>query len=319
MRLLISKKFLFISVILAFSLEAKMISRTQVIMDTYITIWVDTKDKQSIDDAFRIFKNVDESLSSYNPLSPIYKLNLTKQVSLNPLTYKALSLSEKYYKQTYGYFDITVGSITKELFHFGEKERIPSNEELTSAYINFDALSFDRKYASIKQDVKVDLGGMGKGFGVDRVSDAFKAKCIIKARIAASGDIRCIGKCKIDIQNPFVDEALVSFTTLSTEMGISTSGNYNRYVDSVENNHLINPKLKRSQDKFVSITLISTIANSDLDAYATASSVMPTEVAFKFLDSLDLAYVILKSDGTLHISENISKFTQDLVVNYTRK
>ena len=59
---------------------------------------------------------------------------------------------------------------------------------------------------------------------------------------------------------------------------ISTSGNYRRYVQNSDYNHLINPKTRASQKTFASISLISDrYSNSDLDAYATAASVMPKQ------------------------------------------
>ncbi len=102
-------------------------------------------------------------------------------------------------------------------------------------------------------------------------------------------------------------------------MAISTSGNYNRYVKSTKNNHLINPKLKRPQDKFISITLISSMKNSDLDAYATTSSVMPLKKAYEFLDSLDLAYITMSSDGKLRFSANLMSKIKNLRMNDTAK
>ena len=130
------------------------------------------------------------------------------------------------------------------------------------------------------------------------------------ARVALSGDIRCLGVCEININNPFADEPLLHFFTTNEEMAISTSGNYNRFVGTEKNNHLINPKTKQSQNTFISITLISTLPNSDIDAYATAASVMPKELAYEFLDSLDVAYVVLESDRKLVVSENISLYVK---------
>ncbi len=128
--------------------------------------------------------------------------------------------------------------------------------------------------------------------------------------MVASGDIRCLGICPIEIHNPLSKTPLLSFTTKEPDIGISTSGNYNRYVKSKKNNHLINPKTKHSQNNFISITLISHLPNADLDAYATASSVMPKQKAYTFLDSLDLAYVVLESDKKKVVSKNIMIFTK---------
>ena len=284
-------------------------------MSTFITISAHEEDKRYIEDGFTIIKNVEISLSSYNPKAKVFLLNQDLQVELDEYTYEALKLAQKYYKQSDGYFDITIGSITKDLYKFGEDEIVATEKELQSAKVDFLALSFDKKRAFIKNGIKIDLGGMGKGFGVDRVAEYFLERDVKDATIAASGDIRCLGVCNIDVQNPFDDDILVSFESSKENLGISTSGNYNRYIDSVKNNHLINPKLKKSQDKFISVTLIGEISSSDLDAYATAVSIMPKDKAYEFLERIGVAYIVLQSDKELVISKNISKFTNNLVIS----
>lgn len=294
-------------------LEAKTTSRTQVIMSTFITIKTDKKNEKYIEDGFEIMKSVDMSLSSYNKDAKVFLLNKNLHVSLDAYLYEALSLCKYYYKVSYGYFDITVGSITKDLYRFGEDERVASALELKSAKIDFNALKFNEKEAFIKDGMKVDLGGMGKGFGVQKVADYFKKMQIDDAIISASGDIRCLSTCKIEVQDPFnQDSYLLSFDTLREDMGISTSGNYNRYVITKENNHLIDPKAKKPQTLFASITLIGAMSSASLDAYATAASVMPIERAYQFLDSLDVGYIIVQSDKEVIMSRDIAKYIKNL-------
>ena len=312
-------KYLFL--LLAFPLvaSAETISRTKVLMGTFVTISADSKNKQHIQNGFDIISEVESSISSYDKQSPIYRLNRDKKAQINATTYDALFLSGEYYKKSGGYFDITVGSITKDLYRFGEEEQVASKSELENAVVGFNGLWYSDNEARLQKGLKVDLGGMGKGFGVDKAADYFRKENINRVTIAASGDIRCLGMCSIDVQNPFRDGILAAFETLKLDTGVSTSGNYNRYVKSAENNHLINPKSKTSQDKFISITLISSIRSSDLDAYATAASVMPIQKAYEFLDSLDLAYIILQSDMKLKVSPNIFKLTKNLLINNTPK
>ena len=305
--------------IIALHVEAKTVSRTQIIMGTYINILVDKEDGKYIEDGFKIFKDVDASLSSFNKQSKIYKLNNTLHVEPDAYTYEALKLSQKYHKKTAGFFDVSVGSITKDLYRFGEDEKIPSDAELQKAKLGLESLHVENNRASIKKGMKIDLGGMGKGFAVDKVVEFYKLKGVKKGIISASGDIRCLSTCRMEVQNPFVDDSLVSFYTLKDDLGISTSGIYNRYVDTQKNNHLINPQKKQPQKEFISITLIGSIPNADLDAYTTAASVMPKEVSYMFLDSIGVGYIILESDKKLYISSNIEKYTKDLVVNYAVK
>lgn len=292
-----------------------MLSQTQVIMATFITISLDEENKNHIKNGFDIFKDIENSLSSYKNSAKIYQLNEKLSVVLDSYTYEALKLSKKYYNETDGYFDITIGSITKDLYKFGENERVASENELQNAKVGINALSFNKSKASIKDGTKIDLGGMGKGFGVDKVAKYFKQNNIDNVIIAASGDIRCLSTCKIDIENPFDDKALLSFKTKKQNLGITTSGNYNRFIQTTKHNHLINPKQKRPQTKFISITLISHMPSADLDAYATAVSVMPIKKAYRFLNIKDVAYIVLGSNKELTISENISKYVDELLLS----
>ena len=279
-------------------------------MGTFVSISLDASQKREFAPVFGIVKAVDNSLSSYKKNSPIFQLNRDKKVKLDVYSLEALRLAERYYKGTDGYFNVAIGSITKDLYHFGEDERLPSEEALKRSDVNISALQIKNGIATIAKDMKIDLGGMGKGFCVDKVSAYLRKQGIQKARVAASGDIRCISRCRIDVQNPFSDKPLYSFITKEADMGISTSGNYNRYVGTTDENHLINPKKKHSQREFVSITLISKLPNGDLDAYATAASVMPKEKALEFLETLNAAYILLTTKGELLISKNMTAFSE---------
>lgn len=294
-------------------LEAKITSRTQVIMSTFVTITTDEKNEEYINNGFEIMKSVEMSLSSYNKDAKVFQLNKNLYVPLDKYLYEALTLSKEYYQKSDGYFDVTIGSITKDLYRFGEDERVATSNELKSAKVNFNALRFNPKEAFIKKGIKVDLGGMGKGFGVDKVSEYFKSAQVNDAIISASGDIRCLCICRVDVQDPFDEESiLLSFESAQSDIGISTSGNYNRYVLSKENNHLIDPKAKKSQTLFASITLIGTMKSASLDAYATAASVMPIKRAYEFLDSIDVGYIIVQSDKKVVISKNIAVYIKNL-------
>ena len=301
-------------------LEAKIISRTQIIMATFATISVDEKSANLVNNGFDIMKDIEMSLSSYNKNAHVYLLNKNLHVENDGYLFEAFGLCKKYYEVTDGYFDITVGSITKDLYRFGESQRVPTPSELKDAKVGFSALRFSEKEVFIDNGVKVDFGGIGKGFAVDKVAEYFRSKGAADAVISLSGDIRCISTCRINIQNPFIeDEKMVSFESTKSDLGITTSGNYNRYVSSTKNNHLIDPKAKKPQTSFISITLIGELSNSDLDAYATAASVMPAKMAYEFLESLGVGYIIMQSDEEIVISNNIAKYAKNLLFSDTLK
>ncbi|ADN09081.1 FAD:protein FMN transferase [Sulfurimonas autotrophica] len=291
--------------------DIQMTQRSKVMMGTFVSVSVERGHKELIKQSFEIIKGVESSLSSYKKTSPIAKLNKNKEADLDAYSYESLKLSLQYYNETGGYFDIAVGKITKDLYHFGEKERVASSKELQKSSTSIGGLVFDKSTAYINNTIKIDLGGMGKGFGVDKVSAFLVKNSVKKAVIALSGDIRCIGTCKIAVNNPLdANQPLALFTMNNS--GVSTSGNYNRYIKSPKYNHLINPKTKQSEQNFFSVTLVSNLPSATLDAYATAVSVMPVKKAYAFLNSQPLAYIILQADKKLIVSQNIIHYISDL-------
>jgi thiamine biosynthesis lipoprotein len=283
-------------------------------MGTLISISLPKPHENKIQKSFELIHEIEMALSSYAPQADIYRLNHTKQLKVSPYTLEALELSRRYHSQSDGYFDITIGSITKEAFRFGEDEKVPGQEELDHSVVDITAIEIEGDSVKLKSGISIDLGGMGKGYAVDKVATYLRSKQIDSGVIAASGDIRCLDQCRIEIQHPFEDGVIASLTTKFPNTAISTSGNYRRYVKSRENNHLINPKSKRSQQYFASITLVAQLANSDLDAYATAASVMPSDKALGFLKECHVEYIIITTDKKVFVSEGLKLLTQNLEI-----
>ena len=304
------------AILLLLSLSAllfsEMLERTQMLMGTFATISLPKEKTLEQQKSFEILRAVEASLSSFDPDADIYRLNHNRSTILSSYSYEALQLCRQYYRASDGYFDITVGSITKALYHFGEESRIASTRELKNAKVDFKGLHFNTEKAWLDRGTTIDLGGMGKGFGVDKVALYLNEQNITEGEIALSGDIRCLDICKMAIQNPFGEGNMAEFITKQPNTAISTSGNYRRFVESKRDNHLIDPKQKQSQQLFASITLLSHGTNSDIDAYATAASVMPLEKAITFLDGLDVGYVLITNSGERYINDNIERFIENL-------
>lgn len=291
-----------------------LVKRTQLMMGTYASITLE-KEKLSVSNlAFDRIKKVEKSLSSYDKAAEIYKLNHLHETDISADTYEALSLSKQYYVQTDGYFDITIGSITKGLFHFGGELMLPDSSALQKARVHFQGLHFTENKAYTEKGITIDLGGMGKGFGVDKAVEVLKEQGVNRGVVSLSGDIYCLHECEMSIQHPFYEGLLASFTMSEKGTGISTSGNYRRFVKSSEYNHLINPKTHQSQRVFASVTLMSnSISNSDLDAYATAASVMPYRKALTFLDEIpNLAYLLVTTSKKIHMNDKFTDLTRGL-------
>ncbi len=298
-------------IILSFlSLQANEITREQVIMGTISSISLQENDKVQMQKGFNILKGIENSLSSYKTDAKVYKLNQQKSVLMDSYLAEILQKSRDIYNKSDGYFDITIGSVTKNLYRFGEDERVPSFIELRDAVIDFSGIVIKNNTLSLEEGVKLDFGGIGKGYGVDKVAEYFNNQNITKGQVSLSGDIRCINLCEFQIQSPFLeDEIILSFKSLVPNLSISTSGSYRRFVKSKKHHHLINPKTKKQADDFVSVTIFKQKDNTNADAIATAASVMPKQKAIDFLLGLDVGFVLIQKDKTT-ISSNLEPFVK---------
>jgi thiamine biosynthesis lipoprotein len=266
-------------------------------MGTFASITLEEEHKQEIQKGFQRIKAIEKSLSSYDTTALLYQLNKHRHVQADDYLLEAIQKSKTFYNLSQGYFDISIGSITKKLYHFGEQEELPSKEALNKANINIQNIHIKENNIRLESDITLDLGGMGKGFAVDKIADYYREQNISHGIIALSGDIQALHPTTVYIHSPFSEKPLATLETLYPNTSISTSGTYRRFVKNQEHHHLINPKNKKQGKSFVSITLISQQNNALIDAMATAIGVMPFEKAMTFLKEHDeIGYVLLKAD-----------------------
>ncbi len=312
-------KFILLLSLPLFILSQELQTRTQVLMGTFVHITLPIQNNRQISESFTQLHAIEEALSSYEP-HLVYRLNHTHTVPYNTTLAKTLELSRKYYADTYGYFDITIGSVSKILYHFGEENAtLPSNEALQHAKFNIDAINITEHNISTQEGIALDLGGMGKGFGVDAVVKQLEEQNITQGIIALSGDIRCLDVCTFALQSPYSEQTFAALKSKIPQLSISTSGTYRRYVGTKDKHHLINPKTAKQGKAFVSVSLFTQADNSKIDAYATAISVMSLETALIFLkEHDDIGFVLVKSDGKI-IYGNLEKLVELQWLDYKEK
>ncbi|MDQ7046418.1 MAG: FAD:protein FMN transferase [Sulfurovum sp.] len=284
------------------SIQSKdMLTRTQVLMGTFVHITLHKKNNDALTKSFELIKKIENALSTYDPSASLAILNKTHNIKYDPYLAEAIKFSKSYYKDTDGYFDISIGSISKDLYHFGEeKTYAPSKKELENAHLDIQGISIDNHHISTDENISIDLGGMGKGYATDKVAKYLQEQNITEGIIALSGDIRCLDHCEIYLQSPYSEQTFAKITSKHSQLSISTSGTYRRFANTKEAHHLINPKTASQGREFVSVSLFSRANNAKIDAYATAISVMPKDKALAFLKNMkDIAFVIVDKQGEI--------------------
>ena len=295
----------------------EFIPRTRSLMGTYVTISLLQEHNNKVSSSFDLIQNIEDSLSTYDPNATLSKLNKNHNVPYDHFLAESIELSKSYYVETNGYFDITIGSISKNLYHFGEERTYsPSKKELKEAPLNIDGIYVDKQTIKSDENITIDLGGMGKGYAVDKVVSYLKEQNITEGIVALSGDIQCLDTCEIYLQSPYSTQTFAKLTSKTKYLSISTSGTYRRYATTTEEHHLIDPKTALQGKDFISVSLFTIANNSKIDAYATAISVMPSEKAIAFLKKLDdIGFIIVDSQSKI-IYGNLDKLLNFEFLDY---
>ncbi len=291
-------KYFFSILLLFLSTSLFGIERTTMLMGTYVTI--EAPIFEQTQKAFEIIKKIENSLSTFKKDSLVYQLNEKKCVKPDRYLYEIIKKSLLMNEITEGYFNVAIGRITKDLYRFGANQRVPKGS-LKNVSVDL-RISFSNEKVCIPKDIKLDFGGIAKGYAVDEVAAYFRKLHLEHALIALSGDIRCFGSCRVTVDSPFSKGSIaVIYNDKEKEFAVSTSGIYRRYVKDKKNNHIINPYTKKPQKKIVSLTLFGTRPNYFYDAMATAIVAMGFEEALKYLKRTDMAFILVTSDGHLYI------------------
>jgi len=223
------------------------------------------------------------------------------------------------FKKTQGYFDPSLGQLTRSTYGFGQKkEEVPSQKELKRALRKVGGNNIEQlpnQWVRLKNNILLDFGGIGKGYAVDLVVNELTRLGVRRGQVSASGDIRCLSDCNIQVVDPFQpDQVMLLMKGLPAGSSISTSGTYERYIQSKKNHHLLEPKTGQPSQSFVSVTLVGSISNAELDAWATALSVMPVREALSRVEKQEgFAALFVFPDKTKKISARFLMFVKEMV------
>lgn len=305
--------------------QAKWHGDARDIMGTNIsvTLWLDDDEKaeQAIAAAMAEMRRIDEHFSPYIETSELYRVNqlAPKASAKKPLSISAelaaiIEKSNHYSELSGGAFDITFASLGR--YYDYRKKLAPSEqqrEELLPA-INYRFIHLDTKNNTVwfeHPKVYIDLGGIAKGYAVDKAMAIVESFGVKHASITAGGDSRVIGDkfgrpWLIGIKNPRADA--VAITLPLEDVAVSTSGDYERFFidDKGERvHHIINPRTGKSTNGVNSVTIIGP-QGFDTDPLSTTVFVLGEEKGLALINSLPgFDAVIINSSGKVSYSKGL--------------
>lgn len=289
------------------------LSRTALVMGTLVEIKAFGDDEQllgeAIDNAFAEMSRLDALLSSHQPDSEISRLSQAQgEFVASPETVALIQLGKQVAVESGGAFDMTLGAVKKLWAIESDQPRIPTEEQLHVALqgIGPDALSLNGNRVKKRlPELQVDLGGIAKGYAVDRALDILRNAGITSASVNAGGDIALLGEhqgrpWRIGIQHPRQTGALLTTLELS-DRAVVTSGDYERFFeqDGVRYHHIFDPCTGQPGRLCQSVTVVAADAAS-ADALATAAFVLGPQAGWQLLEDLPgVEGLIVAADGSL--------------------
>ena len=294
--------------------DDQQVSRTELVMGTLVEIKAFGSDQalleQTITAAFAEMTRLEELFSSHKPQSEISRLSAASgPFAVSPETLDLLKLGQRIARESDGAFDMTLGALKKLWAIESDQPQIPSAEQIDIALqgIGPDALTFAGNRVSKRLPaLQVDLGGIAKGYAVDRALAILRRSGIDAASVNAGGDIALFGErqgrpWRIGIQHPRQAGELLTVIELH-DQAVVTSGDYERFFerDGVRYHHIFDPRTGQPARLCQSVTVIAADAAS-ADALATAAFVLGPVAGLQLLERLsDVEGLLVDAAGQLH-------------------
>ena len=242
--------------------------------------------------AFSEVERVEAALSSYRPTSEVSRIN--RRASDGPLTtdpevFDLLVEAQKLSRMTGGAFDFTVGPLTRAWGFFDAQGRYPSERELDEARsrTGWAKVLMDEESRTVfflSPDIELDLGGIGKGWALDRVGRRFQGLGVTSALLGfGRSSYLAIGAppetsgWTVRIPDPSLPGDDLTSVLLRNQ-ALSTSGSSERYfdLDGKKYSHIIDPRTGVPAQELVQVTVVAPTATVG-DAISTALFVLGPE------------------------------------------
>jgi FAD:protein FMN transferase len=283
--------------------------------------------KEASKAAFQRIADLDAIMSDYRATSELMRLCQKaggEPVRVSEDLFRVLERSQEVAKLSDGAFDVTVGPVVRLWRNARRTHELPNPMELSKAreLVGYDKVRLDAKNRTVqllKPGMRLDLGGIGKGYAADEALAVLKEHGIAQALVAAGGDIA------VSQAPPGTDGWMIGIAPLLDpdakpkrylilhDAAVSTSGDSEQYleIDGKRYSHIIDPRTGIGLIGQMSVTIVAPRGFIS-DPLTKVVSVLGREHGLAIIDAMEgvAALVIRKTDKGLETFE--SKRFKDL-------
>ena len=288
-----------------------------------ITFWSDDE-SAAADAAAAVFdemKRLDRVMTTWIPESEVSQINSAAGVSavkVSDETFEVIARGTEMAQRSNGLFDLTVGSF-KGLWKFDEDMDLtlpaPAEVAARKRLVNWRDVILDKKARTVKlrrKGMSITLGGIAKGYAVDKCAALLREKGFSDFILQAGGDMYVSGKKDtapwvVGIRDPRGARDAMFAVAPVEDHSFSTSGDYERgfVKDDVRYHHILDPRTAFPATASRSVTVLAKDAFT-ADAWSKVLFIMGWKRAMPLVEKMpDFEAVFVDADNNVHVSSGL--------------
>jgi thiamine biosynthesis lipoprotein len=206
---------------------AAEVRRARPLLGTLVEIhaaaaWPQSRLHAALDAAFAAVERVQALMSFHDPAGELSRLNreaAQRPVPVDAQTYAVLAAALELSRLSQGAFDISVGARLQQWAYLPSAEAVPA----TGDWRDIELLP--QRQVRFRRPLRIDLGGIAKGYAVDCAIAALQAAGVQQALVNAGGDLRALGAQRVRLRHP-QDPALAAHELELRDEALATSAIY---------------------------------------------------------------------------------------------
>lgn len=253
---------------------------------------------QVANEAFEEIDSLAAQMSNYKAESELSRINREAArgpVLVEPGLFQLIEDSLRYGRETDGAFDITVGPLMKAWGFFRGQGRLPAPTELAAVMkrVGYRHVQMEREQRTVRFDaagVELDLGGIAKGYAVDRAAGILRSYGVRAALISSgTSSIYALGAppgeraWRVTLRDPFQKDKAGDVFELR-DYSFSASGNYEKFfrLGGKTYSHIMDPRSGRPVMDMLSTAVLAPLG-VESDALSTSFFVLGVERSRQYL------------------------------------
>lgn len=270
--------------------------------------------------AYAELHRIDNLMSEWKPESPISQVNASAgehAVEVPAELRDLIERSIRYSERTEGTFDITWRGMGN-IWHFDDRFVVPTQGEVENARkrVNYRAIKVDGSRIFLPAHMNIGLGGIAKGYAIDRAVAEMKRAGFGDALVDGGGDVLGSGTrngepWRVAIQDPRGEHGNTLGSIPLTNMALVTSGDYERFriVNGVRYHHIIDPRTGWPATASMSVTVMSQSAEQGV-VMAKGIFILGGEKGMALARSGGVETLLIDSQGKRHATQGLSKLLE---------